>query len=134
MDNQGFTPFGEVTSGLELIDSLHVTGEGAPGGPGPAQGKILREGNKYLESKYPNLSFIKACRIVKKKIELPVGGKGSPAEVKKQQVLLRGESDIRTGVSAAMVWSVGALFLFICACLVPCNRLSVRKQSTKRYA
>ena len=135
LDSQGFTPFGEVTSGLELVDSLHVTGEGAPGGPGPSQGKILQEGNKYLESEYPNLSFIKACRIVQDKSVLPNGDEQShPQDTKNPQILLRGESEIRRGISSNVIWSVGALCLFICGCLAPCNHSVKRKQSVKRYA
>lgn len=41
LDRQGFAPFGEVVSGMEIIDSLYAGyGEGAPNGNGPNQGLI----------------------------------------------------------------------------------------------
>src|SRR4051795_761434 len=60
LDGQGFAPFGQVTSGMNVVDALHSGyGEGAPSGRGPEQGRIQREGNAYLKKDFPNLDYIK---------------------------------------------------------------------------
>ena len=59
LDSQGFSPFGEVISGMDVVDKLYAGyGEGAPGGKGPNQGLIQAKGNEYLEASYPKLSYI----------------------------------------------------------------------------
>jgi peptidyl-prolyl cis-trans isomerase A (cyclophilin A) len=64
LDGQGFSPFGKVVSGMEVVDSLYKGyGEGAPGGQGPNQGQIQAQGNIYLEKDFPQLDFIKKATI-----------------------------------------------------------------------
>lgn len=65
LDRQ-FAPFGQVVgSGMAVVDALYADyGDGAPHGPGPGQGRILYEGNKYLESEFPKLDYIKRATIV----------------------------------------------------------------------
>jgi peptidyl-prolyl cis-trans isomerase A (cyclophilin A) len=59
LDKQGFSPFGEVIEGMDIIDKLYAGyGEGAPSGKGPNQGLIQAKGNEYLVSQYPKLSYI----------------------------------------------------------------------------
>ena len=66
LDRQGFTPFGEVTSGMHAVDQLYSGyGEGAPSGSGPEQGKTQMEGNAYLNKSFPKLDFIKKATIEK---------------------------------------------------------------------
>ena len=66
LDPQGFSPFGKVTSGMEVVDNLYKGyGDGAPRGRGPDQGRILMEGNSYLKQDFPKLDYIKKARIVK---------------------------------------------------------------------
>ena len=66
LDAMGFSPFGKVISGMEVVDQLHADyGEGAPYGRGPDQGRIQREGNAYLTKDFPKLDFIKKASIVK---------------------------------------------------------------------
>lgn len=66
LDPMGFSPFGEVTSGMEVVEKLHSGyGEGAPRGNGPEQGRIQAEGRKYLEAQFPNLDSIKSASIVR---------------------------------------------------------------------
>ena len=44
LDNQGFAPFGQVVSGMNVVDALYADyGEGAPRGRGPAQDRIQRK-------------------------------------------------------------------------------------------
>jgi len=66
LDTQGFAPFGQVVSGMEVVDKLFAGyGEGAPRGQGPEQGRIQREGNAYLEKEFGQLDFIKKATIEK---------------------------------------------------------------------
>ena len=53
LDAQGFTPFGEVSEGMNVVESLFSGyGEGAPGGSGPDQNAIKDIGNAYLEEAF----------------------------------------------------------------------------------
>jgi peptidyl-prolyl cis-trans isomerase A (cyclophilin A) len=64
LDKQGFAPFGEVVSGMGVVDKLYNGyGEGAPRGKGPDQGRLQSEGNAYLSKEYPRLDYIKAATI-----------------------------------------------------------------------
>jgi peptidyl-prolyl cis-trans isomerase A (cyclophilin A) len=64
LDGQGFSPFGKVVSGMEVVDKLYGGyGEGAPNGNGPDQGRIQSQGNAYLEQDFPKLDFIKTATI-----------------------------------------------------------------------
>jgi peptidyl-prolyl cis-trans isomerase A (cyclophilin A) len=64
LDGQGFSPFGKVVSGMEVVDSLYGGyGEGAPNGNGPDQGRVQSQGNAYLEQDFPKLDFIKSATI-----------------------------------------------------------------------
>jgi len=65
LDALGFAPFGEVVTGMDVVDKIFAVGEGAPRGPGPDQGKIQQEGNAYLTKDYPKLDFIKKATIAK---------------------------------------------------------------------
>ena len=64
LDGQGFSPFGKVVSGMEVVDSLYGGyGEGAPNGNGPDQGRLQQQGNAYLEKAFPKLDVIKTATI-----------------------------------------------------------------------
>lgn len=64
LDNQGFSPFGKVVSGMDVVDSLYGGyGEGAPGGKGPNQGLIQQQGYAYLEQGFPKLDYVKKATI-----------------------------------------------------------------------
>jgi peptidyl-prolyl cis-trans isomerase A (cyclophilin A) len=66
LDGQGFSPFGQVTSGMTVVDALfNGYGEGAPSGRGPEQGRIQREGNAYLKKEFPKLDYVKKATIEK---------------------------------------------------------------------
>ena len=65
LDEQGFSPFGKVIEGMEVVDKLNGEyGEGAPQGKGPNQGRIQAEGNAYLAKSFPNLDYIKTATIL----------------------------------------------------------------------
>ncbi len=66
LDSQGFAPFGQVTSGMDVVDKLYSGyGEGAPGGAGPSQGTIQAQGNAYLIKDFPKLDYVKTATIAK---------------------------------------------------------------------
>ncbi len=66
LDKQGFSPFGQVSSGMNVVDTLHSGyGEGAPRGQGPDQGRVQMEGNAYLTKNFPRLDFVKKATITK---------------------------------------------------------------------
>jgi peptidyl-prolyl cis-trans isomerase A (cyclophilin A) len=62
LDKQGFSPFGQVTEGLEVVEKLYsdygdeLTSQ---------QGSIVQEGNAFLKREYPTLDYIKSATIVK---------------------------------------------------------------------
>ncbi len=64
LDGMGFAPFGEVVSGIEVVDKIYTGyGEGAPRGGGPPQGRVAAEGNAYLIKSFPKLDYIKTATI-----------------------------------------------------------------------
>jgi peptidyl-prolyl cis-trans isomerase A (cyclophilin A) len=66
LDGQGFAPFGQIVSGMNVVDTLFADyGEGAPRGRGPAQDRIQRDGNAYLNSEFAKLDYIKKATIAK---------------------------------------------------------------------
>lgn len=66
LDGQGFSAFGEVIEGMNVVESLHSGyGDGPPSGRGPNQGDIARHGNAFLEQNFPLLDGINRAYIVK---------------------------------------------------------------------
>ena len=66
LDKSGFAPFGEVTTGMDVVDKFYSGyGEGAPSGRGPEQGKVQAQGNAYLNKDFPKLDYIKTATIAK---------------------------------------------------------------------
>jgi len=60
LDADGFAPFGEVVSGMDVPDRLY-SGYGRQNVPD--QRRILRDGNAYLQAEYPMLDFVKTATI-----------------------------------------------------------------------
>jgi len=63
LDPMGFPPVCRVIEGMNVVDSIFKVGEGAPGGPGPSQGRIQMEGNAYLKKDFPKLDYIKSAKL-----------------------------------------------------------------------
>ena len=60
LDGKGFSPFGHVIEGMDLIDSINSEYLERPN-----QGQIQSAGNEYLKSSFPNLDYIIKATILK---------------------------------------------------------------------
>ena len=60
LDAQGFAPFGEVTTGMDVVDKIT-----AQYGERPNQGAIQSQGNAYLNKDFPKLDYVKKATIEK---------------------------------------------------------------------
>lgn len=58
LDSSGFTPFGQVVSGMENVDRLNNQYRESP-----VQMQIKAEGNKYLEANFPQLDSIRSAKL-----------------------------------------------------------------------
>lgn len=59
LDSQGFAPFAEVTEGMDVIDGLYKAY-----GEAPDQEAITKQGNAYLQGKFPKLDYIQKATIM----------------------------------------------------------------------
>ncbi|MCO4762280.1 MAG: peptidylprolyl isomerase [Myxococcales bacterium] len=66
LDRMGFSPFAIVDAeGMAVVNKLYKGyGEGAPRGKGPDQGRLQREGNKYLKAEFPKMDFCKSAVVL----------------------------------------------------------------------
>jgi len=62
LDSQGFAPFGEVVSGMDVVDKLNAKYGGTPSNQ---QQRIQTDGNKFLDADFPGLDRIKTATIAK---------------------------------------------------------------------
>jgi peptidyl-prolyl cis-trans isomerase A (cyclophilin A) len=58
LNRQGFSPFGKVIVGMEVVDKIY-SGYGEQ----PDQGHLQAEGNAYLTKAFPKLDYIKKATI-----------------------------------------------------------------------
>jgi len=65
LDSQGFSPFGKVVEGMDVVDQLYAGyGDGPPQGEGVDQNKAEAQGNEYIEGRFPKLDKINSARLV----------------------------------------------------------------------
>jgi peptidyl-prolyl cis-trans isomerase A (cyclophilin A) len=62
LDPQGFSPFGRVIEGMDVVDKLY---KGYGERPSQNQMRIQAEGNAYLNAQFKELDYVKTARIVK---------------------------------------------------------------------
>lgn len=62
LDEMGFTPFGKVLEGMDVVDKINSKNRERPD-----QGAIQQAGNAYLKDEFPDLDFIKKATIVEAK-------------------------------------------------------------------
>lgn len=60
LDRDGFSPFGQVTEGMDVVDAINAQYREQPD-----QGQIQERGNKYLNQSFPKLDYIKKATVVK---------------------------------------------------------------------
>jgi peptidyl-prolyl cis-trans isomerase A (cyclophilin A) len=64
----GFPPIGRVIQGIAVLDSLNWEYSGTRGGqtfPGPQQDSLRRQGNAYLQRRFPRLDYIVRARVIR---------------------------------------------------------------------
>ena len=59
LDGQGFSPFGRVVTGMDVVDKIYSVDREKPD-----QGQIQAQGNPYLEKAFPKLDYVKKATIV----------------------------------------------------------------------
>ena len=60
LDAQGFSPFGQVTTGMDVVEKIT-----SQYGEKPNQGAIQSQGNAYLNKDFPKLDYVKKATIEK---------------------------------------------------------------------
>jgi len=58
LDRQGFSPFGQITQGMDVVKNLY-----SGYGESPDQGAITSQGKAYLDKSFPKLDSVKTTRI-----------------------------------------------------------------------
>jgi peptidyl-prolyl cis-trans isomerase A (cyclophilin A) len=66
LDSQGFAPFGQVTSGMDVVQALYSGYGDLPemGGRGPSEATISAQGKPYLDKNFPKLDSIISATII----------------------------------------------------------------------
>lgn len=59
LDAMGFSPIGRIVEGMRVVDTLH-SGYGET----PSQTKLQQEGNRYLESEFPDLDYVQRISLI----------------------------------------------------------------------
>jgi len=64
LDESGFTPFGEVVEGLDVMDEIYSGyGELPPAGNGPDYAKAWVQGNTYLDQEFPEMTKVLSAKL-----------------------------------------------------------------------
>ncbi len=64
LDESGFTPFGEIVEGLDVLDKVYSGyGELPPAGKGPDYATAWVQGNKYLDENFPEMTKVVSATL-----------------------------------------------------------------------
>ncbi len=61
LDGMGFSPFGEVVEGMDVVDALY---RGYDEAPSKLQNVIRQQGNEFLRQRFPMLDYVTTATIV----------------------------------------------------------------------
>jgi len=65
LDGQGFSPFGEVVEGMDVVEDLYSGyGDGPPRGEGVYQAMAIARGDEYLNEEFPLLDRIQRALLL----------------------------------------------------------------------
>ena len=65
LDEEGFTPIGEVIDGMDVAASFYADyGDGPPRGDGPYQAMAEARGNEYMDVDFPELTRIQRAHVM----------------------------------------------------------------------
>ncbi len=79
LDSQGFSPFGTIAEGMEIVKSLY-----SGYGESPDQGLIQQQGKAYLSKNFPKLDLIKATEVISEESAPAAPAKAPEAAPKKK--------------------------------------------------
>ncbi len=66
LDKSGFSPFGKVVEGMNVVDKLYAGyGDGPPQGEGVDQSKAEAQGSEYIATHFPKLDKIVTAELVR---------------------------------------------------------------------
>src|ERR1700691_53690 len=74
LDSQGFTPFGQVTSGMYVVNQIY-SGYGEQ----PDQGAITTQGKTYLDKNFPKIDSIQTATVISPGPAAPIHHTSHPA-------------------------------------------------------
>ena len=64
LDDRGFSPFGEVVEGMNVVEAFYVAyGDGPPRGEGPYRARAQALGNAYFDEAFPELDRILRAEV-----------------------------------------------------------------------
>ena len=63
LDGQGFTPFGKVVQGMDVVKAIN-TEYGENPSREDVQGKLKREGNDYILKRFPRIDLIRSVELI----------------------------------------------------------------------
>ena len=65
LDDQGFSPFGEIVEGMDVVEGLYADyGDGPPQGTGVYQAMAMARGGEYYDEQFPELDRIVRATLV----------------------------------------------------------------------
>eukprot|EP01047_Picozoa_sp_COSAG01_P069919 COSAG01_NODE_10468_length_2158_cov_8.817387_2_plen_260_part_00 len=150
LDRQGFAPFAEVVRGMKIVDKIY-SGYGQRNVKAPVENMIRAQGNAYLESQFPRLSYITHAERCPRQGCAPVPSvqppppptpppppqnlhNGSKSTDRNETGAKVKDGDSASGLIPKKIGLYGVALLLVAALIfvaVMCMRASTRKKSAK---